>query len=183
MEKIENKIIGLVYKNIDELIEFQGNLKELAVCDFEKLKNSFLLNGNISPIYIWGNKILDGHQRIKTLAKLREDGVDVPEDLPCVEIRAKSEKEAKKYILQYISQHGKITSDGLYEFISVNELDFRDLKQEINLPNFNTNFFEKTHYQDLFDTEDVPGDEDKNEKKEHDGFECPKCGYKGEMTG
>ena len=94
--EVTNKVAALVYKTISELKAFQGNLKDLPMDEYEKLKNSLLVNGNIAPLFIWQNNILDGHQRVYTLLELEKAGVKIPTKIPCVEIQASSNKQAKK---------------------------------------------------------------------------------------
>lgn len=183
--EVINKIDNLVYKKYEELEGFQEDLKELSKQEYEKLKNSILINGIIAPVYVWNNKILDGHQRVKVLKQLKLSGVDIPEEIPCVEIVAKSEKQAKKFLLQYVSQHGKITDEGLYSYLHNSTLikDYFDIKQEIDLPGFNMDMFEKGYITDFTkeDLEKAQFAEDKEKEVDENietDYECPKCGHK-----
>ena len=157
--KIENKIGELVYKKIEELQNFQGDLKELSPESYEKLKTSFIRHGNIAPIFIWDDNILDGHQRINTLFKLRDEGVVIPKELPCVKIEAESEKEAKRFLLQYISQQGRVTEDGLYAFLDEADLqnELEELKLELDLPSLDLKEFEEEYF-------NGPSDKDKEDE-------------------
>ena len=159
LKKIENKIGKLVYKRIEELQNFQGDLKELSPESYERLKTSFMRHGNIAPMFIWERNILDGQQRTKTLLRLKDEGVIIPET-PCVEIKAESEKEAKRFLLQYVSQHGRVTEDGLYAFL--NEADLQDeleeLKLELDLPGLDLEEFCENFFTDET-TEDDKEDE------------------------
>lgn len=127
MTKIKNRVGKVFNVKIDIIEYFQRDLKELSVKNYEKLKKSIQEHGLISPGFVWKNRgkfyALDCHQRLKTLKQMRSEGFPVPDKIPVVEIFAESKKEAKRYLLQYVSQHGKITEDGLYDFLHDAELD------------------------------------------------------------
>lgn len=141
---------------LDSLTEFQGNLKELSKENYEKFKKDILSLGFISPIHVWragkDNFCLDGHQRIRTLKKMREEGIEIP-SIPVVYVQAKDKKEAKKKILSLTSQFGKITGEGLYEFINEAGIDFADVKNEFSFHEINFDKFEKEYY-DSYDEAD-----------------------------
>ena len=59
---------------LDEIEEFQGNLKSLGVTEYNKLKQSIAEKGFIVPCFAWRNgsskwKLLDGHQRLRVIRK------------------------------------------------------------------------------------------------------------------
>jgi len=150
---------------IDKLEIIQGNLKELSKVNYEKLKKRIARLGFDAPIFVWKGKVLDGTQRIRTVQKMIEDGYSLPGNkLPIVEIQAKDLNEAKERLLGYISQFGKVTDEGLYEFAhDIPGLDFDSL----DLPDFNMDKF-KVGYCEI-------KEEDKGiEKGKH--VYCPKCG-------
>ena len=126
----ENKIIVKARGNqtlpIDRLIEFQGNLKRLTQKNREKLMASILEKGFIAPIFVWDDageyRLLDGHQRLKTLLWMREKGWDIPM-LPVDIIEADDEQDAKKKLLAITSQYGEFELDGFIEFTSDIEID------------------------------------------------------------
>lgn len=126
----ENKIIvkarGHQTLPIDRLMEFQGNLKRLTQKNREKLMASILEKGFIAPIFVWDDageyRLLDGHQRLKTLLFMREKGWDIPM-LPVDIIEADDEQDAKKKLLAITSQYGEFTTDGYAEFVSDIEVD------------------------------------------------------------
>lgn len=111
---------------IDVLIEFQGNLKRLTQKNREKLIGSICERGFIAPIFVWDDsgdyRLLDGHQRLKTLLWMRENGWDIPM-IPVDIIEADSEQDAKKKLLAITSQYGEFDLDGFIEFISDIEID------------------------------------------------------------
>lgn len=154
---------------IDRLIEFQGNLKRLTQKNREKLMSSILERGFIAPIFVWDDageyRLLDGHQRIKTLLWMREHGWDIPM-LPVDIIDADDEQDAKRKLLAITSQYGEFTTDGYAEFVNDIDIDIDDFVRLVDgefdigyMPNF----------------EPVGGDEQArlDEKKK---TKCPECG-------
>lgn len=104
---------------IDRIVEFQGELKKLSKENENKLRNSILKHGFIAPFFVWDDhgewKLLDGHQRLKTLLKMRKEGYDIPM-LPVDYIEADSEEDAKRKLLHITSQYGEFTVDGFENF-------------------------------------------------------------------
>ena len=103
---------------IDSIIEFQG-----------KLKKSILKNGFTAPIFIWedagDNKILDGHQRLATLIKMRQEGYDIPL-LPVAYIYAEDETEARRKLLAITSQYGEFDALELADWLDELDDDIKD---------------------------------------------------------
>lgn len=161
---IKNKIGKIVYKDISELENFQGDLKTLTKVQAEKLKASIKRHGNIAPVFIWGNKILDGVQRTTIMKDM-----GMTEKIACVEIMADDEKEAKEILLQLSSAHGYIEDDKLHKFIEMAGLDFDILKYEIAPVNINMGTFEMSYYK-----EPVINEKEGDCKKKN---KCPKCGF------
>ena len=116
---IEIKCKGADTLPIDRILEFQGGLKELSKENEKKLRNSILKFGFIAPLFLWDDhgewRLLDGHQRLKTLLKMREEGYDIPM-LPVDYIEADSEEDAKRKLLHITSQYGEFTLDGFENF-------------------------------------------------------------------
>ena len=124
--KIQVKAKGHTFLPIDRLLEFQGNLKRLTQKNREKLMASILEKGFIAPIFVWDDageyRLLDGHQRLKTLIWMRQQGWDIPM-LPVDIIEADDEQDAKKKLLAITSQYGEFTVEGYAEFINDIEVD------------------------------------------------------------
>ncbi len=136
------------YLKLEDMHDFQGELKDLMEIDYKKLKKDIITNGFIDPFNVWFYEdkwyILDGHQRHRTLTKMKnEDGFSIPE-LPVTIVHADSYKKAKSIILSLSSSFGTMTSQGLYEFVSGADLDFNDLNNfrlpEINMDKFAEEF-------------------------------------------
>jgi len=137
---------GADERPVEELIEFQGELKSLTKERLKKLKNSIVKRGWSAPIFVWQRTqkskayIIDGHQRIKALASLKEDGYKIPEKLPVDYIKAKSKKEAKEKLLAIVSQFGKISNRGARDFFI--GLDFDSLSDSIHIPELKIQIFD-----------------------------------------
>lgn len=130
---MESKILNKIRLPINSLDEFQGDFKTLGKKQFEKLKKSIEKNGFIQPFFIWksGDKyfILDGHQRKKAIIDLYGDTIDVD----CLEIKADSEIEAKKFVLYYSTSYAEFDKDSFFNF--ADGLSFDDL-EAFQFPNF-----------------------------------------------
>ena len=136
---------GTATMPLTSLQNFQGNLKDLREPEYKKLRKSIEKYGFRFPIFVWGNFILDGHQRIFTIQKMVGEGWSI-DSIPVVEIEADSEKEAKALVLLISSRYGHMTDEGLYEFIMTAELNFDELKEEIDLPEINLKQFEQSYF-------------------------------------
>lgn len=134
---------------LTEFVHFQGNLKSLAEEDYLRLKKDILELGFSEPVSVWRSKgkhhILNGHQRIRALRKMAEEGYSVP-DVPVNWIEAADVQEAKRKVLSLTSQFGKMEKQGLYEFIHdsgirPDEMYERYRFSEIDIPRFTEEFF------------------------------------------
>jgi hypothetical protein len=119
MSEIKIQCDGTIFLRYSELNEFQDDIKTISRSNIEKLKSSIIDDGFKAPIFVWKNNnkyyLLDGHQRKKALAELNED-FGIPE-IPCVEVFAKSRKEAKANVLLFTSQHGEFDTKKLDLYI------------------------------------------------------------------
>ena len=130
MKEIRVTAHGADILPIDALIEFQGNLKTITRANLDKLKRSILKHGFTAPIFVWkgvDNHILDGHQRLKALVEMRQEGYNIPL-LPVVYIDADSEVHAKEKLLYITSQYGEFSTDGFTAFAEGLDFDFSDIR-------------------------------------------------------
>lgn len=132
----------------------QGELKTLSVENYEKMVKSFHEHGFSDPIRMWECPddgklyILDGHQRVRVLLQLKEQGWEIPQ-IPVDYVEASSLDEAKKKLLQiFVSQYGRVDIQGLYEFVSQTAITSDDLMQmdipHVNIPEFIDGFMPET---------------------------------------
>jgi hypothetical protein len=128
------------------------NLDALSKENYNKLKNEIVNNGFSSPFYVWENPedakmyILDGHQRFHTLKQMRDKEGFVLPQFPIVMIDADNKEQAAHKLLSFASQYGKIEDEGLYEFLSQNNIFIDEVSEsfsfpEINMDNFAAAFF------------------------------------------
>lgn len=121
--------------SLDKIVEFQGKLKKLTEANRNKLINSICLEGFIAPLFLWDDdgeyKVLDGHQRVKTLIWMRQKGWDIPL-LPVDYIKAENEKDARGKLLKITSQYGEFDLDELGFWLD--DLD-DDIAESIRLVN------------------------------------------------
>lgn len=167
--EIQIKCTGSDYLDIEEMRDFQKGLKTLSVENQKKLQGSIITNGIITPFFIWDNngekKIMDGHQRFKTLSDMKDAGFTIPK-LPVVYIQAESEADAQAKLLYITSQYGDFDLNELEIFcgdIEIDTSEIRLMQNEIDLiiPDFQPT------------TGENQGKLDKIKKKE-----CPNCGFK-----
>ncbi len=77
-----------------------------------------------------------------TLERLAEDGHRIPDLLPATFIECRNKKEAAKLVLIYSSIYARITEMGLIDFMKLQELNYDELKFEIDLPGLDRDDFE-----------------------------------------
>lgn len=134
MKQVKITCQGADYAPLDDFIWFQGDLKTLPDENYKKLKKLILKLGFSEPVSIWddGNqkKLLNGHQRILALRKMRDEGYKVPY-IPFSIVEAKDEKEAKQKVLSLASEFGKMSEQGLVNFIG-NDFQLKEVS-EFNL--------------------------------------------------
>jgi len=156
-KKIEDFILKTEKVEVDDLVPLQGDLKKLDDVNFNKLRDSLLEKGFRFTLHVWQsdnvNYILDGHQRVHVLQKLKKQGYEIPK-LTVNFVKAKDFNEAKELILYAISQYGKIDKDGFEDFIVGLDLDFG----KFDLPDFDYDFseLEEPKIDPKKDPDDVP---------------------------
>ena len=133
--KVDVVVSGSHKTDVSSFVPFQGKMKTLSSENYEKLKNEILDTGFAFAVHVWKCKgklyLIDGHQRVSTLVRMRDGGIHVP-DIPYVIVTAKSYNDAKRHVLQGVSQYGTIQKDGFRDF--VDGLDF-SLDDKFDLPN------------------------------------------------
>lgn len=127
--------------NIDQLVDFQGTFKGMDEQSKAKLRKHIIEDGFIDPVSVWENPadakimILNGHQRIMVMRELRADGWTIPQ-IPVNYVNATSYLEAKNFLLSLASQYGRISGDGLRDFILDMNVDLSYISDNFNLPDF-----------------------------------------------
>lgn len=121
MEKaIEITCEGATTLPLEELQEFRGELKSITPHALAALKQSILNLGFSAPIFIWPdpesrlNHVIDGKQRMRALAELRDEGYVIP-PLPVAYIAAASHDVALVKLLHISSQYGDFAIDAVFD--------------------------------------------------------------------
>lgn len=165
-EELRSRILGL--EMIDwKAMEFiqSDNFKVSTDEQYQKVVSSLVNNQFVAPFYVWQDKAgkhwcVDGKRRDTVLRRIEEEGgaevynvdtgqnqfyeISIPAELPALIIEADSQEEAAKLVLLYSSGYGEVTQQGLAEFIEQYDLNFPELKFDINLPEFSMPRFEQT---------------------------------------
>lgn len=140
-----NKIASKVIKT--ELIKWkelqfiqQDDFKEWIGSGEQKLMDSILKYQFVDPFKVWEDNgvlyCLDGKHRFLDLTKALDNGIAVPEMLPATFVDCADIKEAAELVLVYSSNYAKITQQGLLEFVKNFDLDFPDIANLLNIPEF-----------------------------------------------
>ena len=133
---------------LDELVELQGNLKELSEESYKKLRAE-ILRGFSAPFFVWPHDetgvttfyLIDGHQRLRVLKQMRTEGVELPETFPAAIVHAESIEEAREKLLAISSQYGRVSRETLYEFASTAGMNFDSIFERFELPGINAQAF------------------------------------------
>lgn len=141
----------------------QDGFKDLESDAAHRLKASILANNFTQPFYVWEDPengtifCLDGKHRTLMLEQLIKEGHNVPYLLPATFIHCESKKEAAKLVTIYSSIYARVSQQGLFDFLQEYELDFADLREQMDLPEFSIDRFEQKF--DMFDLNE-PDDEE-----------------------
>jgi hypothetical protein len=139
----------------------EDTFKELTPDGHQRLKASILANNFTQPFYVWQEPetgqifCLDGKHRVIILSELAKEGYDIPQMLPATFMYCKDKEAAAKLVLIYSSMYAKVAQQGLFDFIQAYNLDYAELKEQIDIPEFSTDRFEQKF--DFFSISD--GDE------------------------
>lgn len=155
---------------LSDLKIIQGDLKQLSDKSYNKLKQQILDEGFIAPFFVWINdgelNLLDGTQRKLTLVKMSEEGIELPDQFPIVQVEADSYKQACKRILALSSQYGSMTKDGLKDFMDRAEISFEEVEEEFEFDAIDFDEF-KDEFKDSESGESDPRDDETPEVEEN----------------
>jgi len=166
--RIAHELKDLPRFPLGDLLELQGDLKDLTERNAAKLRRSIAKHGLFVPFFVWpaqdgNNYILDGHQRAKLMKADGHGALPVP----CVLVHADTLQEAKEKLLVISSQYGRINQEGYDEFT----FDLPDVGEMVH---FDAVSFE-------FNNGDMPEywkEYDENTADDVQYCECPECGHK-----
>lgn len=138
--EVKIKAKAAAYAPLEDFVWFQGELKILTDERYEQLKALILELGFSEAPAVWidGDKLnlLNGHQRILTLQRMKKEGFRIPH-VPYQVVEAENEEEAKRKVLSLTSQFGEITEGGLAKFIHGTTITRDELKADFALPGVN----------------------------------------------
>lgn len=199
--KIMKKTINIACKgagvmSIKDMTYFQGDLKTLTKENYEKLKKEIVETGYAYPIKVWTDKsegkryICGGHQTYRVLTQMETEGYEIPK-VPVVDIYAKDFFEAKRRVLQDITQYGTVERQGLYEFMTHANIPIEDLEKSfiipqvsLDMPSFRAEFFHDSSGDREVSFTAKSGSKELSEG-EFSNFDhqCPKCGFEFNKKG
>lgn len=118
---------GAATIDLDELTDFQGNLKKISALNLERLKSRIRRHGINAPVFVWRvngvSYIIDGHQRVKALQALRDEGCHIP-PVPLALIEAENITDARDKLLGISSQYGEFVLEEFHAFAA--DLDLQN---------------------------------------------------------
>ena len=150
---IEDKIIktGKVNWRRFEFLQ-KESFKEISKKQMDKLKASILNNDFIESYKVWEHDgkvyCLDGYHRCLALSELAAEGYQVPDEFTANFIQCKDMKDAAKKVLVYSSIYASVTDEGLYEFSHDFNLNFDEIKFEIDIPKLDLDRYEAGYVRD-----------------------------------
>lgn len=147
MYELKSKIIKTELISWKELQFIQHEeFKEWISEGDKKLLNSLLRYQFIDPFKVWQDgKILwclDGFHRFSDLKNANKSGLNVPDLLPATFIDCRDKQEAAELVLVYSSIYAKISQQGLFDFIHQHDISFDEIKNAIDIPEFDAFDFE-----------------------------------------
>lgn len=137
MDEIKIKIKAIVNLPLEELNEFQDDIKVLEEEDYQAFKASILAEGfSFSPAVFQDSDdkwwLLDGHQRKATLTRMKGEGYYIP-TIPCVDTEADSLEHARRMVLMAASQYGTLKEERLREFLKKAEVTDEHFKARFRI--------------------------------------------------
>lgn len=157
--EIKIRVKGSDSRKIDDLVHFQGDLKELTEINYQKLKKEIIELGFCEAVVIWGDKILNGHQRIRTLKRMRDEGFDIPL-IPVTTVQADDEKQARRIVLSLTSQFGKLTEESLLAFAKESDINLDEIVESFNFPELNMKRLDDLSTDELKDLTELNAEDD-----------------------
>lgn len=178
-ETIHIKAQGADSLPIEQITQFQGELKSLSKEAYEMLKSQLLELGFCEPITIWkkqdGTHLLaNGHQRLRTLLKMKEDGHSIPY-IPVSYVHPNDEQEFAKIVLSLCSQYGEVEKQGLYEYMSIHNIPVSYAETRLRLPEIRLPQFKSEFYQDLQEFVPDTSDVSRLDQLAPKIIKCPNC--------
>lgn len=160
---------GATTVTLDELSELH-HFKTTTDKHYAECRNSLTELGFSFPFFMWvdptGKKwTVDGHRRLYTLKRMRDEGIPLPDSFPADLIFAKDKKEAAKKVVANESRYGDPNESDFADFLQENEIAFEELENFMDIPGIDDKLW--------------TGDDDTSDENAHTGDEkkvtCPNC--------
>lgn len=164
---IKNRIIksGMVRWADFKFIQSES-FKDLSGEAYLRLKQSILKNNFVESFKVWqdGKTLycLDGYHRCKVLRDLKDEGYKIPDSFNADFLNCKNKNEASRLVLIYSSVYAQITETGFLEYLKQNDLSFDEVKDVIDIPDFNLEYFELKNFTDEIKEDGFNADEEYN---------------------
>ena len=149
------------YVPITEIKPYRRNAKLHPQEQIEQIKNSMKEFGNIDPIGVWHNEIVEGHGRYEALKQM---GV---KEIPIIRLDDLTDEQRKAYALV----HNKLTMNSDFD-VALLDTELA----EIETIDMTLLGFDETKHEEAIDLDDEPQQE-RTTKIVH----CPKCGFAYEV--
>lgn len=138
MQEIVVNIKGIANLQLEQLNEFQEEIKILTEEKYASLKEEILADGFDFAPHVWMDSegafwLLDGHQRRTCLTRMKGEGFRIP-TIPCVEVQAESLEHARRMVLAGTSQYGTFQPKKITDFIKKTGLSNEQLLMRFHLP-------------------------------------------------
>ena len=156
------------YVPITEIKPYCRNAKLHPQEQIEQIKNSMKEFGNIDPIGVWHDEIVEGHGRYEALKQMGA------KEIPIIRLDDLTDEQRKAYALA----HNKLTMNSGFipEALDMNLDAIGEI--DMSLFGFNSNATTGGAEDDFFDEQDdIDFDKESNTKK----ITCPNCGMEIEV--
>lgn len=125
----------------------QEGFKDWIDTGDKKLLQSLLKYNFVDPFKVWQDEsgqlwCLDGFHRYSDLLKVEQSGIAVPSKLPGTFIECKDKNDAASLVLIYSSIYARISQQGMYDFLQEYSLNYDEIKDAIEIPEFDDIDFE-----------------------------------------
>ena len=149
------------YVDISTIKPYKGNAKEHPKEQIEQIKKSMQEFGNIDPIGIWHNEIVEGHGRYLALKELGE------KTIPIIRLDDLTDEQRRAYMLVHnqLTMNSGFDLDALkVELDNIGEIDLSDMGFDLTL-------------HDEYTEPDIEDFGNNTAGGKVEMCHCPKCGF------
>lgn len=155
------------YVDISTIKPYKGNAKTHPKEQIEQIKKSMQEFGNIDPIGIWHNEIVEGHGRYLALKELGQTQV------PIIRLDDLTDEQRRAYALVHnqLTMNSGFDLDALkVELDNIGEVDLSDMGFDLTLHDEYTEPSQKINSDGEINIDDFSDDKF--------SCTCPQCGFK-----